>query len=343
MNYQIASKSDKGRKKEIFEKNGDYCLTYDKDLWVVLALADGVGSCTDDHKAAHTLCDCFIAKSEEALKQSLPLNEQQLVRFCKEIDPVLSVDNIMACFCAVVWNKTENQCTYLHVGDTRIYRYSDKEGLRQVTKDDHGKAVNVKVGGKLYTDHGAVVSAVPIDKAVGDGGCEYHTGVIPFNEGESLILCSDGMYGSSTFKNDLEALLKKASIAEAIHGFSTTDDDDATLLILRREPNNEIKAGLQDIMLHFDHYQTQAPFNALTKKFTDDLLLMLQQDIDIPSLHSVIQFMKAHALYPEKKRMEQLFETAFNIYKSMAEGEQKQRFNEVCCELKEMLRFTFRN
>ena len=343
MNYQIASKSDKGRKKENFEKNGDYCLTHEDGHWVVLALADGVGSCADDHRAAHTLCERFIAKSKETLEQSHSLTEQQLVLFCQEIDPVLSVDNEMACFCTVVWNKDENQCIYLHVGDTRIYHYSNKEGLRQITKDDHGKAVNVKVGGKLYTVHGAVVSAVPINKAVGDGGCEYHTGVIPFNEGDSLVLCSDGMYGSSTFKDDLEELLKKASIAEAIHGFSTTDDDDATLLILRRELDNEIKDDLQDIMLHFDHYKTQLPLNALTQKFAKDLQVMLQQGYETRCLQSVIQFMKTHALYPEKKRMEQLFETAFNSYKSMDEGEQKQRFNEVCCELKEMLKFTFRN
>ena len=215
MLHEIASISLKGRKKDSHEKNGDFCLTYEDDQCVILALADGVGSCANDHRAAHTLCERFITKCREARAKTLRLDETQLVRFCREIDPVLSVDGDMACFCAVVWDKDENQCNYLHVGDTRIYHHSKQDGLRQMTKDDHGKAVNVKIGGKLYTDHGAVVSAVPIDKAIGDGGLEYNTGTIPFNEGDSLILCSDGMYGSSTFKDDLDTLLKKASDAKA--------------------------------------------------------------------------------------------------------------------------------
>jgi serine/threonine protein phosphatase PrpC len=341
MHYEIASITLKGRKKESFEKNGDYFLTLENEHCVVLTLADGVGSCADDHRASHTLCERFIEKCKETLAKALPLNDETLIRFCREIDPVLSVDNDMACFCSVVCYKTEDKCTFIHVGDTRIYLHSIQEGLRQVTKDDHGKAVNIKIGGKLYTDHGAVVSAVPIDKAVGDGGCEYNTGLIPFGEGDSLILCSDGMYGSSTFQNDLDALLKKASIADSIHGFTTTDDDDATLLILRREANDDIKASLQDIMLHFDDYKDILPYS-LANKFVSDLLPMLKPDADTDELQAVVDFMKAHSLYPEKKRMEQLFNTAFNAYKSLPEGNQKQHFNEVCCKLKEMLKEVFK-
>lgn len=342
MHYEIASTTQKGRKKEKHEKNGDFFLTLEDEQYVVLALADGVGSCANDYRASHTLCEQFIEKCSEATAKALPLSEETLIRFCQKIDPILSVDNDMACFCAVVCNKTEDKCTFIHVGDTRIYRYSNKEGLRQVTKDDHGKAVNIKIGGKLYTDHGAVVSAVPIDKAVGDGCCEYNTGTIPFLEGESLVLCSDGMYGSSSFKNDLETLLKKASITESIHGFTTTDDDDATLLIIRREANDEIKASLQDIMLHFDDYKDILPWS-LTNKFVNDLLPMLKPDADTDELQAVVDFMKAHSLYPDKKRMEQLFDAAFVIYKSLEEGGQKQRFNEVCYKLKEMLILAHRN
>ena len=342
MSYEIASTSYKGRKKDDREKNGDYCRTYENDQCVVLALADGVGSCADDFRASHTLCDRFIAKCTDALSKNVRLDEKQLRCFCDAIDSVLSVDNDMACFCAVVWYKSEDQCTYLHTGDTRIYKHSNHVDLLQVTEDDHSEAVNVKIGGELYTVNGALVSFYPINKAIGDGSLEYHTGTFTFVEGESIILCSDGMYNSSTFKNDLKDLINKASIAEAIHAFTTTDDDDATLLILRRDITSGVNASLRDIMLHFDHFQKQIPLSDLIDKFADDLQQMLQNGSNIAELMSVVQFMRTHSLYPDKKRMGELFDTAYNIYKPMAEGEYKQRFNEVCCELREMQRFVFR-
>lgn len=90
-----------------------------------------------------------------------------------------------------------------------------------MTSDDHGKAVNLKVGGKLYTDHGAVVSATPIDKAIGDRSFDYHTGTFSFVEGESIILCSDGLYGSSTFDEDIIFALSQVGLEESIGQLTT--------------------------------------------------------------------------------------------------------------------------
>lgn len=41
-NYDIASKAEKGRKKDRGERNGDCCSWIEKNGCVVLALADGV-------------------------------------------------------------------------------------------------------------------------------------------------------------------------------------------------------------------------------------------------------------------------------------------------------------
>ena len=131
MNYQIASKTEKGRKKESFEHNGDCCGWIDESGCVVLALADGVGSCADDSRASKTTCDLFLEKCRTALKDSKMLTEEKLAQFCREIDPVLAVDNDMACFCAVVWYLNARSVVWLHVGDTRIYQYSKEEKLCQ--------------------------------------------------------------------------------------------------------------------------------------------------------------------------------------------------------------------
>lgn len=342
MNYQIASKSDKGRKKESFERNGDCCNWIDESGCVVLALADGVGSCADDARASRTVCDLFLKKCRMALKGSKVLTEEKLAQFCREIDPVLAVDNDMACFCAVVWYANTRSVVWLHVGDTRIYRYSKAEGFVQMTQDDHSKAINIKVNGKLYTDHGAVVSATPINNAIGDRGCDFHTGSFEFNPGDSILLCSDGMYNSSTFSDDVETLLNKSDLSAGIKKMTTTDDDDNSLLILRHNLAFDEEVDLHELMNLFEEYQTIMPFNALIDRFSDGLETLLDSScIEVVEVADIVAFMKGKQLYPDKTRIERLFNKALGRWRIMPEGEEKQRLNMVCVDLKDMLRWVF--
>lgn len=340
MNYQIASKSEKGRKKERRERNGDYCGWIDESGCVVLALADGVGSCANDANASQTTCDLFLNKCKKALKDSKVLTEEKLAQFCREIDPVLAVDGEMACFCAVVWYVNTRSVVWLHVGDTRIYRYSQAEGLVKMTKDDHGKPVNIKIGGKLYTDHGAVVSATPIDNAIGDRNCDFHTGSFEFNPGDSIILCSDGMYNSSTFSTDVESLLNQADLAAGIRNITTNDDDDNSLLVLRHNLAFDEEIDLREFMNLFDEYHAIMPSNALIDRFSAGLEVLLDsKSIEIVEVADIVAFMKEKQLYPDKTRIERIYNKAVNRMKIMPEGEEKQRFNAVCEDLKTILKW----
>lgn len=335
MNYQIASKTTKGRKKDARERNGDFFLCLDEQDVVVLALADGVGTCANDSRASHTLCKEFIGKCREAVSGSTRLTEETLDSFCRDIDPVMRVDHDMACFCAVVWYKGEDRCTYLHVGDTRIYHYSKTDRLRQVTVDDHGKAVNIKVRGKLLTDHGAVVSAVPISKAIGDGEYGYHTGSIPFHEGEGLILCSDGMYQSSTFVQDISLLLNASKMSETVLSIGTTNDDDATLLVLRRDVENHAMPDVKELMGDFDAYASKWPLNVLVDCFSDEIGRLIVSDSDTELLASVVRFAKDNSLYPGKEVITSLFESA--VAASKAHPENEDGYCQICADLGEML------
>ena len=342
MNYQIASKSVKGRKKESFERNGDCCGWIDESGCVVLALADGVGSCADDSRASKTTCNLFLEKCRTALKDSEMLTEEKLARFCREIDPVLAVDNDMACFCAVAWYVNTQSVAWLHVGDTRIYRYNKAEGLVQKTEDDHGKAVNIKIGGKLYTDHGAVVAATPINNAIGDRGCDFHTGTFEFNPGDSILLCSDGMYNSSTFSVDVEALLNQADLTAGIKNTTTTDDDDNTLLVMRHNLAFDEEVDLRELMNRFEEYQTILPYNALIDSFSNGLETLLDSSrLEVVEVAEIVSFMKDKQLYPSKTCIERIFNKAVNRFKNMEAGEERQRFNSVCMDLKDMLKWAF--
>ena len=339
MNYQIASKSEKGRKKESFECNGDCCGWIEESGCVVLALADGVGSCADDARASRTVCDLFMEKCRMALKGSKVLTEERLMQFCREIDPVLAVDNDMACFCAVVWYANTRSVTWLHVGDTRSYRYSKAEGFVQMTQDDHGKAVNIKVNGKLYTDHGAVVSATPINNAIGDRGCDFHIGSFEFNPGESVILCSDGMYNSSSFNDDMESLLNQADLTDSIKSLTTTDDDDYTLLVLRCDMT--VDTGLDELMEQFEQDLPPIPRPALIDSFCDGLEKKLEDNADANDIAKLAAFMKIHQIYPDRQRIDKLFNDTFNKLKATPQGEDWQQLNAACLDLKDILRYVF--
>ena len=343
MDYQIASKSDKGRKKENYERNGDCCGWIDELGTIVLALADGVGSCADDARASNTTCDLFLEKCRTAQKENTALTEEKLSQFCCEIDPILAVDHDMSCFCAVVWHYDTQQMIWLHIGDTRIYKYNRESGLAQITEDDHGKAVNVKINGKLYTDHGALVAAKPISNAIGDQNCNFHTGTFEFNPGDSIILCSDGMYNSSSFSKDVESLLNEADLKARINKITSTDDDDASLLILRRDITINPEVSLQELISGFDDYQKIFPINALIDRFSTELETLLSTKFKVEDAAKIVAFMKEKQLYPNKEGIDRIFTMAYEKLSRMPEGEEKQVFNAVCSDLKEMLRVIFRS
>jgi len=238
-NYDIAFKSEKGSKKESYEQNGDYCAWLETDHWVVATLADGVGSYANDYEASETSCKMFLEKCRQHLLESLSLDEKTMCSFCEEIDPILAKKKEMSCFSAVAWRTDEERAIWLNIGDTRIYKYSFQSGFKQITVDDHGKAVVRRVNGKVHTDHGSVVTAIPISRAIGDTKLEFHTGTLEFLPGESLILCCDGMYDSATFEKDTEHVLGSYDLTDATSKIPHTNDDDASILLLRRTDGYE--------------------------------------------------------------------------------------------------------
>ena len=239
VDYQIAAKSVKGDEKEHYEANGDHCAWMEENNCVVLVLADGVGSSANDARASETTCKVLIGKCREALSNGQTLDKSHLIEYCKNIDLDLFERRDMACFSAILWYVDTNTVTWIHAGDTRIYRYNLTDGLCQITQDDHAAPKIIKFGGKIHTDHGAITTRTPLSVALGDRSCKFQTGTISFLPGECLVFCSDGMYDSELFSNKIIGLLSKANLHDAICNFSVKSKDDASLLVIRREDGYE--------------------------------------------------------------------------------------------------------
>ena len=111
--------------------------------------------------------------------------------------------------------------------------------------------------------------------------------------------------------------------------FSKPDDEKTT----------ESLPGLDELMASYENYDSKLFSKAINKKFCDELQKMIESGADVDAMSKVVSFMKEKGLYPSKERMKQLFEAAFAIYESMPEGASKQRFNDFCWTLKDMLYF----
>lgn len=344
MEYHISSKTATGTKKLYYEPNGDWYRSLDNGNCVVLAVADGVGTCASDSRASHTACDSFIEKCASAFNRNEVLDESVIQRFCVEIDPVLAGHNDLSCFSAAIWYTNTNQVIWLNVGDTRIYKCSRSGIMTQMTIDDRAvankKSNNPKYG-KYQTEHGALVPSVGVKYALGDCRLKFHTGSFEFLSGESLILCSDGMYNSLTFDNDMAKLLGSFDLDEAIKRIETTDQDDNTLLVLRRDMT--VDTHLDELMTQFEQDSNAMPSYILIDGFCNGLKKLLEEDTAAHDIAKAAAFMKQHQLYPDRQHIESLYQAAYDKLKSSPQGEDWQQLNAACRDLLEMLRYVFKH
>lgn len=338
MTYSIAAKTTKGGKKEESQPNGDWLRWLENEKCVVLALADGLGSCANDARASRTTCNSFIEKCSFTLGRDQRLDEVALRKFCTEIDSVLAGRKDKTCFSAVVWYLSENQVTWLNGGDTRIYRYDKSGHLNQMTVDDRSvqnKKSNDPKYGKYYTDHGALVPSSGVCVAIGDGTLEFHTGTFAFEAGDSLVLCSDGIHQSSSFTKDIVERLNAPILSEAIETIGTTSTDDATLLVIRREVAESEMPGVETMMCDFEVYRSKWPINAIVERFANEIMRMIEEGTEVEMLAEIVRFAKEHKLYPAKTEMTRIFESS--VAASINKTENADCYRQICSDLKEML------
>lgn len=343
MTYSIASKTTTGSKKEESQPNGDWLRWLETEKCVVLTVADGVGSCANDARAARTTCDSFMDKCAAFLGQGKRLDETAIKQFCTEIDSVLAGRDDMSCLSAVVWYVDEDQVTWFNVGDTRIYKYDKTGALTQMTEDDRSvenKRSNDPKYGRYATDHGALVPHTGVSVAIGDCSLEFHTGTFAFEQGDSLVLCSDGIHQSSSFTKDIIERLNALVLSEAIQTMGTTSVDDATLLVLRREVVTKEMPGIELMMSDFETYRSKWPLNAIIERFASEIMRLLESGAETDRLASMVRFAKENELCPGKAEIKEIFEAA--VAASGKHPEEAEQYRQICGDLKEMLQYAHR-
>lgn len=106
-----------------------------------------------------------------------------------------------------------NNAYIVHVGDTRVYLFKQGE-MKQITKD-HSLAQRLQESNQATEEEVAHVQNV-LYKAIGQGSTlEADTYVQHLTPGASLLLCSDGLWGSVKADNIRDVLASVATPQEA--------------------------------------------------------------------------------------------------------------------------------
>lgn len=220
------------------QRCGDHVLVRVDELYVIVAVSDGVGSRPCDWLASSTTCHELI----EAFVQSdtpLPERLQSAVLMAHRIVQNQSDEcsGMLATLVAAVWENGDDCARIVSVGDSRIYSAS-ATAVTQVSSDDSSAEIYTRFD-KPHIVAGAAVTFPVITRAIGQQQpLAVEVQEIPFARGESLILATDGMNHVSTFEERTLSAVRSLSLSDGISQLvrHAADNfaDDATIAILRR-------------------------------------------------------------------------------------------------------------
>ena len=209
------------------------------ERYVCLIVADGVGTHACDWKASSMVCEKVKAYFSEG-NDDVEYNTVSALNYANEALKNESgrCRGMMSTCSFLIWEKDKNLIYFTNIGDSRIYKIQDRS-LKRLTIDDTD-IVAIRQDGKLRLQQGSPVFAKGITKALGQSGpLDIIFQKDNINEGEIIILATDGAHGDGGFEHDLYDLVTKANLERQLNGYleqcSSSKNDDATVLILRRK------------------------------------------------------------------------------------------------------------
>jgi protein phosphatase len=149
--------------------NQEDALHVGERLFVV---SDGMGGHDAGEEASQAVVDAFAALDEEAT-----IDRDVMIRAVADANDACLAASVndrkgRGATCVAAYVSKDNVCTYIHVGDSRLYHLSE-DTIRQVT-NDHG-----------YRNF--------LSNFVGYKQMQIEAGQFDVVEGDTLMLCSDGV------------------------------------------------------------------------------------------------------------------------------------------------------
>lgn len=193
--------SDLGKRRHNNEDSCILCVPEDTALrdsrGMLFAVADGMGGATAGEYASRMALNVLVHRYYENTEGSIPrtlraaLEQANLEVFEEaEVNPVLSGMGTTVSAMVILGN----WAYAAQVGDSRVYQYRPGTGLLQVTRDHSLVAEQVRNG--LISEEEAESHSLKnlITRAVGiKTTVDVDLFSVPLAEGDTLLLCSDGL------------------------------------------------------------------------------------------------------------------------------------------------------
>ncbi len=140
-----------------------------------------------------------------------------------------------------------NEYVAFNAGDSRVYRYSQGV-LRQLTDDDTLVAMAVRKGRMTPAEAKASSGRHYVTNATGSRSFRLHVGeCLILDEGDSLLLCSDGLHGVVRLSRMERLLTAVSGAAERCTALAQAAEvrggyDDLSVVIINVEPAEDTEA-----------------------------------------------------------------------------------------------------
>lgn len=227
---------------------------FDNEGILVLVLSDGVGSYHYDYIASQTACESFLKSFSENNEDDITERFRKAVLFADNAvsNPMNDTHKGMMCtFVAVVWETSKNYFYYDSIGDSRLYKFNE-DGLNQISEDNTKSVVRKNEKGDYYNTSGSIRSFLGLTNALGRNNVLTSVKQLAFLPGESIILCTDGLYKTGMFEEESIRLMSNvvddSSLEKYRNERSVYFEDDASAIILQR---NDSPEGYERILLSY--------------------------------------------------------------------------------------------
>lgn len=310
--YAIAGKSAQNLNKKF---NGDFYKFTVFDGYILLALADGVGSRPCDNVAAQMSCDLFIEKCSAALKKTDDLKDI-IADAIAEIDSELykqegKCKGMLSCFSAAIWPVEKDHLSYINIGDTRIFHNTHKNNTLQISVDESvDVTVKDRKGNVKLFDSGTEARSL-ISYALGIGNTQIRIEHLDFSKADMLLMSSDGFYNCSP--EAIEDIVQKCRRYEDLgigvdKSFSLLSDgfkDDATVLVLRRNDFEPVQIDFNQLHLLNSEGEQSMPDNVMLTVLMDNIETNLHV-FNAENCLKRIACINERSLFPSQKSIDNL-------------------------------------
>jgi len=208
------------------KNNQDYHAHLFDKKGTLLIVADGLGGHQGGELASRLFCESLVLLAGNAIDDLCSNPDKTIESLAAQATDLMSktmeedypgVDAHTTC--AVCWiNASNHKLTTLHIGDSRIYRFNEKEIIWR-SRDhsvvqmlvDTGQLTEEEMG--THPEQGALTRSIGVGKKT---KATVKTQSTPMQPGEALLLCSDGLW-EMVSRKEICALAKKKNPEKQLH------------------------------------------------------------------------------------------------------------------------------